>query len=150
MTATFRTSYGKSDTGEMTNRGMGRGIPSSKMKNSNPNAHLWANENRGVVEGLRTVSHVCFLIHPYVMWIHPHVMCIHRYVIWIHPYVMWIHPYVMWIHRYVMWIHRYVIWIHPYVMWIHPHVMWILLFLVFLPCFGSVCSFIVVLFVVLL
>jgi hypothetical protein len=42
-------------TGEMTNRGMGRGIPSSTMKHSNPNARFWANENRGVIEGLRTV-----------------------------------------------------------------------------------------------
>ena len=40
LSVTFRTSYGKSDTGEMTNRGMGRGIPFSKMKNSNPNDHL--------------------------------------------------------------------------------------------------------------
>jgi hypothetical protein len=40
ISATFRTSYGKSDTKKMTNRGMARGTPSSKMKKSNPNDHL--------------------------------------------------------------------------------------------------------------
>jgi hypothetical protein len=40
----------------MTNRGVGRGIPFSKKKNSKPNENLLADENSGVVGGLSTVT----------------------------------------------------------------------------------------------